>query len=117
MEFGKRMAVERDLEKSDQAMLGNLVFDESGHFLLFGTLLGIKGMTDPVLKRQILGTSGTAMAGWNARLVGKASAGDSKANRVNGVRGEDNSMASSYHLNLLVTSDKIFHHPTPKIIM
>ncbi|KAJ8872192.1 hypothetical protein PR048_025794 [Dryococelus australis] len=42
MEFGRRMAAERDLEKSDAMSLANIVFDESGHFVLYGTMLGVK---------------------------------------------------------------------------
>ncbi|XP_071454294.1 peptidylprolyl isomerase domain and WD repeat-containing protein 1 [Hetaerina americana] len=42
MEFGRRMAVERDLEKWDACDLGNIIFDESGHFLLYATMLGVK---------------------------------------------------------------------------
>ncbi|KAF7284968.1 peptidylprolyl isomerase domain and WD repeat-containing protein 1 [Rhynchophorus ferrugineus] len=42
MEFGRRMAVERDLEKSEAFHLANLVFDYSGNFIMFATLLGIK---------------------------------------------------------------------------
>lgn len=42
MEFGRRMAVERDLEKSESFELSNIVFDQSGHFILYTTLLGIK---------------------------------------------------------------------------
>lgn len=36
------MAVERDLEKSDHMVLGNIVFDESGNFVMYSTLLGVK---------------------------------------------------------------------------
>ena len=43
MEFGRRVAVERDLEKSEQTTLCNMVWDESGNFLMYGTLLGVKG--------------------------------------------------------------------------
>ncbi|KAI8053441.1 hypothetical protein BDF22DRAFT_725943 [Syncephalis plumigaleata] len=42
MEFGRRLAVDRELESSSQAQMMNAVFDESGHFLLYPTLLGIK---------------------------------------------------------------------------
>uniref|UniRef100_A0A7M4FIJ0 peptidylprolyl isomerase n=1 Tax=Crocodylus porosus TaxID=8502 RepID=A0A7M4FIJ0_CROPO len=42
MEFGRRMAVERELEKVDAGRLINIVFDETGHFVLYGTMLGIK---------------------------------------------------------------------------
>ena len=43
LELGRRQATERELEASGDAMaLSNLSFDESGHFLVFGTLKGIK---------------------------------------------------------------------------
>uniref|UniRef100_A0A1Q3F9E7 peptidylprolyl isomerase n=1 Tax=Culex tarsalis TaxID=7177 RepID=A0A1Q3F9E7_CULTA len=42
MEFGRRMANERDLEKSDSFSLINISFDYSGHFILYPTMLGIK---------------------------------------------------------------------------
>ncbi|NXX98471.1 PPWD1 protein, partial [Centropus bengalensis] len=42
MEFGRRMAVERELEKVDAVRLINIIFDETGHFVLYGTMLGIK---------------------------------------------------------------------------
>uniref|UniRef100_H3D7J5 peptidylprolyl isomerase n=1 Tax=Tetraodon nigroviridis TaxID=99883 RepID=H3D7J5_TETNG len=42
MEFGRRMAVERELEKVDGIRLVNIIFDETGHFVLYGTMLGIK---------------------------------------------------------------------------
>uniref|UniRef100_A0A1B6LLZ5 peptidylprolyl isomerase n=1 Tax=Graphocephala atropunctata TaxID=36148 RepID=A0A1B6LLZ5_9HEMI len=42
MEFGRRMAGERDLEKSDSFKLSNLTFDESGYLLLYPTMLGVK---------------------------------------------------------------------------
>lgn len=43
MEFGRRLAVDKELEKSPQAQYINAVFDESGHFIIYPTLLGIKG--------------------------------------------------------------------------
>nr|XP_005301043.1 peptidylprolyl isomerase domain and WD repeat-containing protein 1 isoform X2 [Chrysemys picta bellii] len=42
MEFGRRMAVERELEKVDAVRLINIIFDETGHFVLYGTMLGVK---------------------------------------------------------------------------
>nr|XP_018904781.1 PREDICTED: peptidylprolyl isomerase domain and WD repeat-containing protein 1 [Bemisia tabaci] len=42
MEFGRRMALERELEKTGALNLNNLTFDESGYFLLYPTMLGIK---------------------------------------------------------------------------
>lgn len=42
MEFGRRMAVERDLEKSEYFELSNIIFDQSGYFIMYATVLGIK---------------------------------------------------------------------------
>jgi len=46
MEFGRRLAVERDLDKEGEgkkaAATMNAVWDESGNFILYPTLLGIK---------------------------------------------------------------------------
>ncbi|CAG9770960.1 unnamed protein product [Ceutorhynchus assimilis] len=42
MEFGRRMAVERDLERSESFHLANVCFDQSGNFIMYATLLGIK---------------------------------------------------------------------------
>ena len=36
------MAAERELEKSQHAQLANIVFDASGHFVLYATMLGVK---------------------------------------------------------------------------
>eukprot|EP00124_Ichthyophonus_hoferi_P005140 Ihof_evm1s678 gene=Ihof_evmTU1s678 len=42
IDFGRRMAIERDLEKSDQYKFLNAIFDESGNFVIYATMLGIK---------------------------------------------------------------------------
>ncbi|XP_052257143.1 peptidylprolyl isomerase domain and WD repeat-containing protein 1-like isoform X2 [Dreissena polymorpha] len=42
MEFGRRLAVEKDLENSDSFKLSNILFDETGYYLLYGTMLGVK---------------------------------------------------------------------------
>jgi peptidylprolyl isomerase domain and WD repeat-containing protein 1 len=42
MEFGRRMANERELEKSDFLSLSNIVFDYSGNFILYSTMVGVK---------------------------------------------------------------------------
>ncbi|KAJ2820058.1 Peptidyl-prolyl cis-trans isomerase cyp15 [Coemansia furcata] len=42
MEFGRRLAVENELAKSAAGRLSNAAFDESGKFLLFASLVGIK---------------------------------------------------------------------------
>ena len=43
MEFGRRIAVERELEKTvNKFRCNNCIFDETGHFLLYATMLGIK---------------------------------------------------------------------------
>ena len=44
MEFGRRLAVEKELENDPVASATmNAVWDESGNFLIYPTLLGIKG--------------------------------------------------------------------------
>lgn len=45
MEFGRRLAVERDLaERSiDSAKKENAAWDETGNFILYPSLVGIKG--------------------------------------------------------------------------
>ncbi|CAL8075328.1 unnamed protein product [Calicophoron daubneyi] len=42
MEFGRRLAQEKELDRSEFKYCCNLVFDESGHFLAYATLLGVK---------------------------------------------------------------------------
>lgn len=42
MEFGRRMAIDKDIDRNEANFLSNLVFDESGMFLVYGTLLGVK---------------------------------------------------------------------------
>lgn len=43
LDLGRRLATERELESSPEALaLCNMCFDESGHFLVFGSLKGIK---------------------------------------------------------------------------
>ncbi|XP_044020804.1 peptidylprolyl isomerase domain and WD repeat-containing protein 1 isoform X1 [Aphidius gifuensis] len=41
MEFGRRMAVEKELDKTG-TNLGNIIFDESGYMIMYSTMLGIK---------------------------------------------------------------------------
>lgn len=44
MEFGRRLALEREIEADEMACKSmNAVWDESGNFVLYPTLLGIKG--------------------------------------------------------------------------
>lgn len=42
MEFNRRLATERELEKAETPIFGNILYDESGHFILYTTMLGIK---------------------------------------------------------------------------
>lgn len=42
VEFGRRLAAEHELESDAMKDKANVVFDESGHFLLYGSMLGIK---------------------------------------------------------------------------
>lgn len=42
MEFNRRLATERELEKAEPPIFGNILYDESGYFILYTTMLGIK---------------------------------------------------------------------------
>lgn len=42
IEFGRRIAVERELENPAVRSRINITFDESGHFILYGSILGTK---------------------------------------------------------------------------
>ncbi|KAK2734153.1 hypothetical protein FQN57_001868 [Myotisia sp. PD_48] len=42
VEFGRRLATERELGNPATAPKINVVFDESGHFILYGSIMGIK---------------------------------------------------------------------------
>lgn len=42
IDFGRRMAVEKQIEQTETAPQPNAVFDESSNFLIYATLLGIK---------------------------------------------------------------------------
>ena len=42
IDFGRRLAVERELAADTSAPHPNAVFDASGNFLLYPTLLGVK---------------------------------------------------------------------------
>ena len=42
VEFGRRMATERELDNPVVRSRVNVVFDETGHFILYGSLLGVK---------------------------------------------------------------------------
>ncbi|CAK7265794.1 Peptidyl-prolyl cis-trans isomerase cyp15 [Sporothrix epigloea] len=42
VEFGRRLAAESELETEALRDKANIVFDESGHFLLYGSMLGVK---------------------------------------------------------------------------
>ena len=53
VDFGRRLAIERDLEAPTAPSKPNVIFDESGHFILYGSLLGIKAintLTNRVIK-------------------------------------------------------------------
>jgi peptidylprolyl isomerase domain and WD repeat-containing protein 1 len=42
MEFGRRLAVERELERMPSYDLVNAIFDESNNFIIYSTMMGIK---------------------------------------------------------------------------
>jgi peptidylprolyl isomerase domain and WD repeat-containing protein 1 len=53
VEFGRRMAAERELDNPIVRSRVNVIFDETGHFILYGSLLGIKAintLTNRVVK-------------------------------------------------------------------
>lgn len=53
VEFGRRLAVERDLDNAAIRPRINVIFDESGHFIAYGSLLGVKvinTLTNRVMK-------------------------------------------------------------------
>lgn len=47
IDFGRRMAQERELQAADPPLATSAVFDESGNFLIYPTLLGIKAGSHP----------------------------------------------------------------------
>lgn len=60
MEFGRRLAMEREIEMPGPdgripGMWSNVIWDESGAFVIYPTLLGIKGM-------YLLGSSAQCLA-------------------------------------------------------
>lgn len=47
MEFGRRLAIEKEIDADEHALATmNAVWDESGNFVIYPTLLGIKGEPD-----------------------------------------------------------------------
>ncbi|ROW01517.1 hypothetical protein VSDG_01996 [Cytospora chrysosperma] len=42
VEFGRRLAVEREVESPAHRNQANVIFDESGHFIIYGSIIGIK---------------------------------------------------------------------------
>ncbi|KAI0151907.1 hypothetical protein F4776DRAFT_599242 [Hypoxylon sp. NC0597] len=42
VEFGRRLAAEREIESPSLRNKANVIFDESGHFILYGSIFGIK---------------------------------------------------------------------------
>ena len=42
MEFGKKISVEREIGRMGMAKFSNVIWDDSGNFIIYGSLLGIK---------------------------------------------------------------------------
>jgi len=42
MEFGRRMTIEREIDNTESTAPSSVIFDESGNFLLYPTMVGIK---------------------------------------------------------------------------
>jgi peptidylprolyl isomerase domain and WD repeat-containing protein 1 len=45
MEFGRRMTVEKELDTSERVPPSTVIFDETGNFIIYPTMLGIKGIS------------------------------------------------------------------------
>jgi peptidylprolyl isomerase domain and WD repeat-containing protein 1 len=42
VEFGRRLALEREVESQSLKNKSNVIFDESGHFIIYGSIFGVK---------------------------------------------------------------------------
>ncbi|RYP21835.1 hypothetical protein DL765_002060 [Monosporascus sp. GIB2] len=42
VDFGRRLAAEREIESASVSNKVNVIFDESGHFILYGSIVGVK---------------------------------------------------------------------------
>lgn len=42
MEFSRKMNAEKDIDKNDALMFNNIIFDQTGFFILYSTMIGIK---------------------------------------------------------------------------
>ncbi|KAI9796305.1 MAG: hypothetical protein M1833_006390 [Piccolia ochrophora] len=42
LDFGRRLAIERELDTTLLRNKANVIFDESGHFIIYGSMLGVK---------------------------------------------------------------------------
>jgi len=42
IDFGRRLSIEKDIQGNEDAPSPNAIFDESGNFIIYATLLGIK---------------------------------------------------------------------------
>ena len=54
IDFGQRMAFEKEIEKTENALQPNAVFDESRNFLIYATVMGIKVSLASLIKLDIL---------------------------------------------------------------
>lgn len=54
IDFGRRMAVEKEIEKTEHVPQPNAVFDESSNFIIYATLLGIKVRKCPLDSQDAL---------------------------------------------------------------
>ena len=62
IESGRRVAIEKELEATPEALAtGNAVFDESGNFLIYGSLFGIKVLN--LVTNKVVKTLGSSEPG------------------------------------------------------
>jgi hypothetical protein len=65
IDFGRRMAGEKDLIADPEAPQPNAIFDESGNFIIYATLLGIKVFA------ELCSTNGLSFAATKSCLSGE----------------------------------------------
>ena len=55
IDFGRRVSIEKDIQGNEDAPAPNAVFDESGNFIIYPTLLGIKVRSDLLIVSCCIG--------------------------------------------------------------
>lgn len=65
MEFGRRLAIEREIDADPHALAAmNAVWDESGNFVIYPTLLGIKGERCAPVLSTLVSSHSSILSQW-----------------------------------------------------